>query len=438
MLPSALLAASFVGFAAALNNGVGKLPKMGYDTFNAFACNYSQDIVLAQASMMVEHGLVAAGYNSMLLDDCYAEVNRSANGSLVADPIKFPYGMNNLTSTLKGMGISSDAYSSSGYETCAGYPASYGRELQDLITFRDWGFDYIKYDNCHIPFDNVTMESEYGRFDRMADAIATLAQTTNSTPFQYALCQWGWVQPWIWGKQMSQSWRIDGDIKPDWPAIAKIIDQASFEYWSSDFYGHNDMDLLEIGNINQGVPPGNLSYEESKSHFTAWALLKSPLFISTDLRNATSQTFEILGNTDLIKINQDPNVGQAISPFRWGINPDFVSNASYPAQYWSGNSSYGVVFMLLNTESQPASLFFNLTESWAIRDGRQYSVYDMWSHTNNGTAVRNLTVTLPSHGVAALLLSDAGPEPSGLLPYCAIEHTDQCAFSNGSRVDGKT
>lgn len=28
---------------------------------------------------------------------------------------------------------------------------------------------------------------------------------------------------------------------------------------------------------------GELSYEEAKTHFTAWALLKSPLLIGTDV-----------------------------------------------------------------------------------------------------------------------------------------------------------
>jgi alpha-galactosidase len=139
---------------------------------------------------------------------------------------------------------------------------------------------------------------------------------------------------------------------------------------------------------------------------------------------------EILKNKDLIKINQDPHWGQSISPFRWGVNSDYVSNSSYPAQYWSGNSSYGVVFMILSTLDTPQSMFFNLTESWAIRAGRQYSVYDMWSHTHNGTAVRNMTIALPSHGVAALLLNDDGSEPEGLFPYCATYW--QCAFPNGT------
>lgn len=59
--------------ATALDNGIGKLPKMGYDTFNAFGCDYDQELVIAQAEAMVKTGLVDAGYNSIILDDCYTE-----------------------------------------------------------------------------------------------------------------------------------------------------------------------------------------------------------------------------------------------------------------------------------------------------------------------------------------------------------------------------
>lgn len=72
------------GVAAALNNGVGKLPKMGYDTFNAFGCDYNSTSVLAQVEAMKKLGLVDAGYNSLILDDCYTLKNRSSSGELVA------------------------------------------------------------------------------------------------------------------------------------------------------------------------------------------------------------------------------------------------------------------------------------------------------------------------------------------------------------------
>jgi len=232
----------------------------------------------------------------------------------------------------------------------------------------------------------------------MKDAISQFARRTNIT-FELSLCEWGLEQPWLWGRQIGQAWRINNDIKPWWSSIATIITQASYQYWASGFYGHNDLDILEVGNTGKGSPPGNLTYDETKSHFTAWALLKSPLIIGTDLTKASNETLEILGNKDIIKINQDPNVSESISPFRWGNNTYEVGNPNFPqvywpnnpfspAQYWSGNSSYGVVFMLLNTQDTLQKMQFALSESWAIRAGRQYSVYDMWQHKFMGVAVR--------------------------------------------------
>lgn len=175
------------------------------------------------------------------------------------------------------------------------------------------------------------------------------------------------------------------------------------------------------------------------------------------LRAIEPEYLEILKNKEIIDINQDPVVGESITPFRWGINvrsiqtshylisspnrvrlsqPDWVSNTTHPAQYWSGNTKDGVVFMLINTLDEASPMFFNLTESWAIRAGRQYSVRDLWAHTDNGTAVRNLTVTVPAHGVSALLLKDAGDEPAAAGDYneCAVWW--QCTAEDGTRVGG--
>nr|GAT51695.1 glycoside hydrolase family 27 protein [Mycena chlorophos] len=186
------------------------------------------------------------------------------------------------------------------------------------------------------------------------------------------------------------------------------------------------MDMLQLGN-------GGLSYDEAKSHFTAWALMKSPLLIGTNLSAITPDILGILTNKEILAINQDSVVGESISPFRWGINPDWTSNSSFPAQYYSGPSENGTVFMLLNTLDEPADMLFSLTESPWIRAGRQYSVRDLWTHTDNGTAVRNFTASaVPAHGVVALLLKDAGNEPNGTSPPCAV--TSNCASENGTSV----
>ncbi|EMC96109.1 glycoside hydrolase family 27 protein [Baudoinia panamericana UAMH 10762] len=416
---------------------------MGYDTFNGFAGDYNASDVLIQAQIMSERGLVDAGYTQFILDDFNLEAQRNATGYIVANQTRFPNGMPALSKQMNALGVQLAAYSDLGYKTCGGFPGSWGHELQDLETWYSWGMTYLKLDHCYFPQDNITQENIYGTYTPMANAIAEFAARTNVT-FIFSLCEWGLEQPWVWGKQLGQSWRIDNDVKPWWSSIATVITQASYQYWATDFYGHNDMDILEVGNTNGiGNPPGNLTYEESKSHFTAWALLKSPLIIGTDLTKVSNETFTILGNRDLIKINQDPNVGTSITPFRWGNNSFKVGNPNYPAvywpnnpaspaQYWSGNSSYGVVIMILNTANQAQNMSFALAESWLLKAGRQYEVYDMWAHRTVGTAVRSWSVTLPAHGVSALLLNDAGAEPAWLNGTCANQYF--CSAPNGSLI----
>ncbi|KAJ7328508.1 glycoside hydrolase superfamily [Mycena albidolilacea] len=394
VIGSAALASLLVSVAA-LDNGVARLPVLGYNTWNAYQCNINQDLLVTTANLMKALGLLDVGYNYVNVDDCYAEKSRDADGFIVPDKIRFP-DIKNMTDQIHALGFDS------GWETCAGYPGSFQNELRDATTFQDWGFDYLKYDNCFIPADNVIRQGMLGKYQRMADALATLSQTSGKPPFVFSLCEWGQEQVWLWGKELGHSWRVTGDIAPKWSSLASIINFNSFITQATDFSGHNDMDMLQLGN-------GGLTFEEAKSHFTAWALMKSPLLIGTNLSAITHDILGILKNTEILAINQDSVVGKSISPFRWGKNPDWTSNSSFPAQYWSGPSQNGTVIMLLNTLSGPSTMSFNLTESPWIRAGRVYSVRDLWAHTDNGTAVGTFTVkNVPPHGVVALLLKDFG------------------------------
>ncbi|KAI5118570.1 hypothetical protein M0805_005861 [Coniferiporia weirii] len=435
--------------AFAISDGVAKLPVMGYNAWNAYQCNIDQDLIVTTAHLMKSLGLQDAGYMHVNLDDCWAEKNRSSSGDLVPDTTRFSNGMNWLTDQIHSLGFKAgivrrdiclfacrilaflpenNQYSDSGWYTCAGYPGSFENEAKDAQTFQNWGFDYLKYDNCAIPYDDIIREGTMGKYSRMADAITDLAASSHKAPIIFSLCEWGWSQVWIWGKQFGQSWRTTGDIGPDWASLANIINFNSFITMATDFYGRNDLDMLQIGN-------GNMTVDEVKSHFTAWALMKSPLLIGANLSAIKDSDLEVLKNQEIIAINQDPVVGTSISPFRWGVNPDWTSDPLNPAGYWSGPSQNGTVIMLLNTLNEPTDMFFNLTESPWVRAGRQYAVRDLWTHTDNGTAVRNFTATsVPAHGVVALLLRDAGNEPAGLEPRCAVWF--QCTDQNGTSVGG--
>jgi len=408
-------------------SNVARLPVMGYNPWNSFGCDINETVVLETAHLIQSLGLFDAGYNYLNIDDCWSELERTADGSLVANKERFPSGMRSLTDQIHALGMNAGIYSDAGWFTCQLYPGSFQHEAQDIKTFQHWGFDLLKYDNCAEPFDELLREGIVGKFQRMADAITDLSKLTDKPPIVFSLCQWGREQPWLWARDLGQSWRTTGDIRPRWDSVTDIINNNSFITWATNFYGHNDMDMLEVGN-------GDMTIDEQKSHFTAWALMKSTLLIGTDLRKVTDETLEVLTNRELIAINQDPVVGTSISPFRWGINPDWTFNASFPAQYWSGKSQNGTVFMLLNTLDTPASMSFSLTESPWIRAGRQYAVRDLWAHTDNGTAVRGFTARdVPPHGVVALLLTDDGDEPEGINPPCAV--LEWCIAENGTRYD---
>ena len=57
--------------------------------------------------------------------------------------------------------------------------------------------------------------------------------------------------------------------------------------------------MLEVGN-------GGMTLTEYKTHFSLWAISKAPLIIGFDITKMTDDIKNILTNTEIIAINQDP------------------------------------------------------------------------------------------------------------------------------------
>jgi hypothetical protein len=51
----------------ALNNGLGKTPQMGWNSWNYFACNLNEQIVNETIDNLISSGLAAAGYRYVVL-----------------------------------------------------------------------------------------------------------------------------------------------------------------------------------------------------------------------------------------------------------------------------------------------------------------------------------------------------------------------------------
>src|SRR6202521_5353259 len=78
------------------NNSVSKdlalTPPMGWNSWNKFACNVSEDLIKGMADAVVKSGMKDAGYVYVNIDDCW-QVSRDASGNIVADLQHFPHGM---------------------------------------------------------------------------------------------------------------------------------------------------------------------------------------------------------------------------------------------------------------------------------------------------------------------------------------------------------
>ena len=132
-------------------------PPMGWNSWNRFRCyGLSEEVVLGTADAMVESGMLAAGYDYLVIDDCWQDLERDADGELRSNPERFPRGMKWLGEQIHARGLKFGLYLSPGRKTCAmiydQYPArelgSFGHEEQDIATLVNWGVDYLKYDWC--------------------------------------------------------------------------------------------------------------------------------------------------------------------------------------------------------------------------------------------------------------------------------------------------
>ncbi|MFE7873256.1 alpha-galactosidase, partial [Micromonospora humida] len=91
--------------ALALNNGVARTPPMGWNSWNTFGCNISEALIRQMTDAMVSSGMKDAGYQYVVVDDCWMNPNRDSAGNLQGDPTRFPSGMKALGDYIHARGL---------------------------------------------------------------------------------------------------------------------------------------------------------------------------------------------------------------------------------------------------------------------------------------------------------------------------------------------
>ncbi|MDD4191683.1 MAG: glycoside hydrolase family 27 protein [Mangrovibacterium sp.] len=369
--------AAFSGYSQKFDN-LAQTPPMGWNSWNKFACDVSEDLIMGMADAMVSSGMMDAGYEYVVIDDCW-QVGRDQNGEIVVDKERFPHGIKYLADYIHAKGLKFGIYSCAGSKTCAGRPGGFGHEYQDARTYAGWGVDYLKYDWC-----NTTTQDSRSSYTNMSDALRTAGR-----PIVFSICEWGSTKPWEWAKEVGHLWRTTGDILDRWDAMIGIVDkQRDLAEYAGP--GHwNDPDMLEIGN-------GGMTTEEYKTHFSMWCMMAAPLMAGNDLADMSDDTKEILMNQELIAIDQDP-LGKQASCYR--------DNGDY--EIWGkALENDEKVTCLLNRSDEEKEVQVNLTYLLKASDNywytypyklEDYKVRDLWKHEYLKTDKSIMVTKMPPH-----------------------------------------
>jgi len=353
-------------------NGLAATPPMGWNDYNAYGLDVTEDLVRATADTMVSSGLRDAGYRYVTIDDGWMAPARDAYGELQPDPTRFPHGIAALAAYLHARGLELGIYEDAGVHTCGGLPGSLGHERDDAAQFAAWGVDYLKYDNCYAgpgcadhSCPDGTEEPARDRYARMRDALLS-----SGRPIVFSICSWGTGDVSRWAAGYGNLWRTTGDITATYASLLSIFHQTVGLGGYAGPGGWNDPDMLEIGNGMTAV--------EDRTELTLWAALAAPLVIGTDLVHARSETLTLLTDPGVIAIDQDP-LGR---PARLVSAADGLDVLTRPLA--DGDTA----IVLFNETDAPATIATPVSA---------HTVTDVWSGTTT-TVNGEIRAIVPAHG----------------------------------------
>ncbi|GGZ41229.1 NPCBM/NEW2 domain-containing protein [Asticcacaulis endophyticus] len=341
--------------------GKAQTPPMGWNSWNAFRTEITEEKVIGSAQALIDTGLAKLGYVYVNIDDGWWLKRRQTDGRLEIRTNLFPSAsvpgqvdttFRPFVDRIHGMGLKTGIYTDIGRNACSqawdlhspNLPEGSVKERevgleghvdQDIkLFFSDWGFDYVKVDACGLadfaPGGRGLKGAEYAPHEAVivrkkpaadqADRIQTMyaevagALKTYNPDGDYVLsiCTWGTGDVRTWGNKVGNAWRTSPDISANWNAMLRSYDSVATRALYARPGAWNDPDMLFIG---KGEFDTN-HLTEARSHFSLWAMINAPLLIGYDLREAPKALLDIWGNRDLINVNQDKAGNQGILVWR--------------------------------------------------------------------------------------------------------------------------
>ena len=363
-------------------------PPMGWNSWNVWGLAVDNDKVKASADVFISSGLADQGYSYVNIDDGWEAPSRNSSGEIVTNE-KFP-DMKATSDYVHSKGLRFGIYSSPGPKTCGQYLGSYQHELQDAETYAKWGVDYLKYDWCS--YTEVCPDP--GNLDEQKKPYILMSECLKKQPrdIVHSMCQYGMGNVWTWGGSVGgQLWRTTGDIEDTWESLKSIGFSQAIAAPNAKPGNWNDPDMLVVGWVGWGprLHPTRLTASEQYTHISLWALLSAPMLIGCDLTRLDDFTMNLLGNNEVIDIDQDALGKSAIPVIKDPLYEVWVKELE------DGSKAIG----LFNLDNNVKTISVDWTKAGIA--GNQM-VRDVWRQENIGLFDKSFKTSVLPHGVTLI------------------------------------
>jgi alpha-galactosidase len=399
-----------------ISDTISLTPPMGLNGWNSWAREIDLQKVIASSKALLNNRLIDYGWHYINIDDAWQGLRGGEFGGLLANE-KFP-SFDKMIDTLHGWGLKVGVYSSPWISSYAGFPGGssneengfysdevrlnkrnfryigkYRFEEQDARQWAKWGLDYLKYD----------WRIEVSSAERMRNALNKVNRDiiysiSNSAPLNN-------VKDWV---RLTNVFRSGPDIRDSWTSVFlstfKLADWTPFGgpgHWI-------DPDMLVIGNVTTGSPmhPTRLTPDEQYSHFSMHCLLAAPLLIGCPMDQLDAFTLNLLTNTEVIEVNQDP-LGKPASLIKLNNNYQIwkkpLEDGSFAVGIFNANPLGNIPHEYFRWgDEQALNITLDLKD---LQINGPVSVRDLWRQEDLGPWEGKKSFLIPHHGVYLFKIS---------------------------------
>jgi alpha-galactosidase len=392
-------------FTIVAGETIALTPPMGWNSWNHYAGNVNQKIVLQNAKAMADSGLIEHGWSYINIDDTW-QGRRGGPFNGIQGNRKFP-DMKKLCDDVHARGLKIGIYSTPWTTSYADHIGSssenprgtwkrpqgkrrvnqnilpwaigeYHFDTNDADQWAAWGIDYLKYDWNPVEYPETAEMYDALRHSGR-DIVFSLSNDMNISNAP-PICR------------IANCWRTTDDIGASWQSMSgNGFGQDRWAQFSSP--GHwNDPDMLEIG-TRESFAPG-LTADEEYTHMTLWCLDAAPLLLGNDLTSMDVFTLNLLENDEVLAVDQDSlgKQGTCIAKGTdWGIYAKPLADGSVAAG-------------LFNTGTNGT---ITVTVSWKdLKIAGKHKVRDLWRQKDLGKFKGNFSMAVAPHSAELIKIQN--------------------------------